>query len=202
MIKNVIFDIGGVFVNVNPDEYFNTLDIEPKRREQFKNAFFQNPIFWRGFDNGDYDYDELKDVAISYLPEYEKEIEILYKNNWNYEIYHVVKDRVELFKVAKELSLNIYLLSNYSSDGYDYLENHNPFLKEVNGKVISGKVHLVKPDKEIYEYLIDEYNLNKEECLFIDDNIDNVNASNEIGIKSFLFINTKQAIYELKTLIK
>ena len=52
-----------------------------------------------------------------------------------------------------------------------------------DGLVLSYKVHLLKPYESIYKYLLEQYNLNPEESLFIDDREDNMKTANKLGIK-------------------
>ena len=68
------------------------------------------------------------------------------------------KDR-GIYEKAKELGYPIYLLTNYSVDGFAHLEASYDFIREANGKIVSSHVHLCKPDKRIYELLLDKYDL-------------------------------------------
>ena len=65
--------------------------------------------------------------------------------------------------------------------------------------VISCRIHMVKPDPEIYEYLLNEYGLIAGETVFIDDTDINLNAASKFGIKPIKFENPLQCEYELKT---
>ena len=64
------------------------------------------------------------------------------------------------------------------------------FLNNFDGGIISYKENLLKPEAEIYIKLLDTYNLNAEECLFIDDTLVNIEAANKLGINTLHFVNS------------
>lgn len=68
------------------------------------------------------------------------------------------------------------------------------FFSYFNGIIISGYLKLQKPEHEIYKYLLDNFSLNHKQTAFIDDNRENINAANEMGIKSFIFDRSMNSI--------
>ena len=64
---------------------------------------------------------------------------------------------------------DIYLLTNFSKDGYEYIRNKFDFFKKAKGAVVSSHLKIAKPGIRIYQYLLETYNLNPDECIFIDD---------------------------------
>lgn len=99
-----------------------------------------------------------------------------------------------IYERAKELGYSIYLLTNYSIDGFAHLESSFDFIREVQGRVVSSHIHLCKPDKRIYELLLDKYDLKASECIFFDDNLANIMAAEELGIQAVLFIDIEEAL--------
>ena len=80
----------------------------------------------------------------------------------------------------------IYLLSNFNKR----LRNElylAPSLLMFDGLVLSGEIGMVKPNVEIYEYLLNKYGLDASECLFVDDRLDNIEAGEKCGIAGYLF---------------
>ena len=84
-------------------------------------------------------------------------------------------------------SHNIYILSNFQDEPFTLLTTLHPFIKAAKGEIVSARVHLKKPEKEIYELLLSTYNLNPKETLFIDDLKENIEASESVGIKGVHF---------------
>ena len=68
-----------------------------------------------------------------------------------------------------------------------------PFADSVDGRVVSGFVKMVKPNEDIYEYLMDKFSLKADECVFIDDREDNVKAAVRLGMKGIVFQSYEQA---------
>ena len=96
---------------------------------------------------------------------------------------------------AKEKGYKLYVLSNASKKFYKYF----PRLVELDyfdGSVVSCDVHMIKPQPEIYQYLLEKYGLNPKECLFIDDREENVAGAKAVGMQGYLFRNDYPAIAE------
>ena len=84
----------------------------------------------------------------------------------------------------KEKGYKIYLLSNYSEELFHVHTKGAKFLDVLDGEVVSYQVHALKPDREIYEILLEKYSLKAEECLFFDDRMDNVEGAKKVGIQA------------------
>ncbi len=93
----------------------------------------------------------------------------------------------------KKQGFCLFVLSNASDLFYDYFEKFLP-LDFFDGVVVSSDVHMVKPERGIYEYLLEHYRLKAEECLFIDDRLNNVEAAREVGMIAYQFKNDFEEI--------
>ena len=90
-------------------------------------------------------------------------------------------DIINTIKALRNKGYNIYLLSNTSDYVFKlFIDELSPLF---DGMVLSYKIHEIKPYKPIYEYLLSTYNLNPEECLFLDDRLDNMDTANSLRIK-------------------
>ena len=89
-----------------------------------------------------------------------------------------------LSTALKEKGYKIYLLSNYSEELFHAHTKGAKFLDVLDGGVVSYQVHALKPDREIYEILLEKYSLKAEECLFFDDRMDNVEGAKKAGIQA------------------
>ena len=74
----------------------------------------------------------------------------------------------------------VYYLTNMPQDIFELLEQRGTF-ERFDGGVASCEVHINKPDPRIYQALLDKYSLKAEECVFIDDNLANVQAAFSMG---------------------
>ena len=166
MIRNIIFDVGKVLVSYEPDAYMQRLGISKEKQKKINEAMFQNKL-WDTSDQGLGTPDEFLQKFIAGAPELADEITKIHKT---------VGNTVELFPYAMEWILDlkargyhVYILSNYSENMLDQTKDKLKFLPLMDGVVFSYKIKKMKPDPEIYEYLCDEYWLEPEESVFIDD---------------------------------
>ncbi|HDX8359895.1 TPA: HAD family phosphatase [Aeromonas hydrophila] len=82
---------------------------------------------------------------------------------------------------------SLYALSNMGHASIDWLEQHQPFWRFFSGKVVSARVRMMKPEPDIYRYLLVSFDLQAEQCLFIDDSPANVTAAQALGIGGLVF---------------
>ena len=87
----------------------------------------------------------------------------------------------------KEKGYKIYYLSNYSEFNMATAPEVLDFLPLMDGGVFSCDVKLLKPERAIFELLCSNYQLTPEECIFIDDRIENVEAATDFGMQAIQF---------------
>lgn len=93
----------------------------------------------------------------------------------------------------------LYLLSNFDVDAIEAISLSYPdFFSLFDGVVVSGQVGYLKPYPEMYQHLLDSYDLRPEESLFIDDQYENILGAEQIGIPCVLYKNPWQLRKELK----
>lgn len=196
MIKNVIFDLGDVLIN-NPLEYIKTLEYSDEKAEALYQALSTDSV-WHDKDIGIYEnYIDCIPIFQKHHPELTKEIEKFFQESWMTKVYTPIEKNMVLYKRAQELGYNIYLLTNYSADGFAYLEENYDFIRTANGRIVSSHVHCCKPERKIYELLLNKYQLTASECIFFDDNINNILVAKELGINAILFTEVQKALHFL-----
>ncbi|TET06052.1 HAD family phosphatase [Candidatus Dependentiae bacterium] len=93
------------------------------------------------------------------------------------------KDGAELVQKCIKYGHKVFILSNMDAESFDVLCRQYPdFFDLFDGVVVSAKVHLIKPDPAIFRYLLDTYQLDPQETVFIDDQEENVKAAETVGI--------------------
>ena len=185
MIKNIIFDIGGVLLEYNPRTYLDKLNIEDSKRKELNDIIFHNQK-WKDCLNGFINNNELIKKLVKDNEKYEIEIKrILSKEN----LKHMLppkQDMLAYYKELKQKGYNIYLCSNITQDTYNYINNSFEIISIANGGVFSCFENISKPNR-----LIDKYKINIEETIFIDDTKANIISANKIGLRAILFENTE-----------
>ena len=178
MIKNIIFDIGGIIFDDSITNISNVLKEDAS--ELYKKVYDKSFVNCLLGNQSIEDYIEtFKDDA-----SYEK---IKYLLNDLYVSFPLIKENFDYILNLKDRGYNLYLLSNITKESYDYIKSVIDIDKVFSGGVYSYQEGIIKPDKKIYELIIDKYGLNKDETIFFDDRQKNVDVAIEAGIKSILF---------------
>ncbi|MEH8111621.1 HAD family phosphatase [Aeromonas veronii] len=98
---------------------------------------------------------------------------------------------------------SLYALSNMGHASIDWLEQHQDFWRFFSGKVVSARVRMMKPEPDIYRYLLVSFDLKPAECIFIDDSPANIAAAEALGIRGIVFTDVascRQQLGELGSL--
>ena len=197
MIRNIIFDIGGVLLEYNPKTYLDKLNIEESKRKILNDVIFHNPK-WKDCLNGFITNSELIEYVVNENQKYKREIEqILSKENLKY-MLPPKQEMIEYYKSLKQKGYKIYLCSNITKDTYNYIKDSFEIIQVADGGVFSCFENISKPNVEIYEKLIEKYNLDIEKSILIDDTKRNIISANDIGLKGILFNN----IEDIKKILK
>ena len=177
MIKNIVFDIGGVVTEetgAKAIKHFSEIEIENLDKLVYYNEKFKELI------KGNISTQEYKEQLINENPQYEKEINELLDPN-KQEIYNKINQNVVDLLYKLKNNFNIYFLSNMIDMTYNYLEN---ILNDFDGGVYSYQEHLKKPDEKIFLTLINRYKIDVKETIYFDDKIKNINIARKLRIKA------------------
>lgn len=198
MIKNVVFDMGNVLLSFDPYMILNEVcETEEEKEMIFWNLFESEE--WIMGDRGEITNEERYDLVKKRLPEsmHEKLKECVL--HWDSFMEPVIGAN-EFIRQCKEQGMKVYVLSNACNKFFEYFPKHYN-MDVFDGIIVSSKVRLIKPDTKIYELLCSTYGLKPQECLFVDDKLENVEAARLMGIHAVLFEGSYEAVgKELKQL--
>ena len=180
-VKKFLFDLGNVFFDWNPERILKPIFNDDERMNFFiKNISF--PLLDTRCDAG-ITIEAAVNDAVKQFPDFEKEIKLYYPNHGNM-VGGFFQKTVDVFYKVKNLNYPCYVLSNWSAETYEGMEETFPFLKDFDGKIISGRDFLIKPDPAIYELAISRFDLVPQETLFIDDRLDNIQAAQNLNFQT------------------
>ena len=201
MIKNVIFDIGNVLVDFRWRELMDELNLTKADKDRFEIYVFGSK-WWHEFDYGTMKEAEVVKHLREDNIEYQKAFDLVWENRD--QLVRAYDYSVSWIKGLKERGYRVYLLSNYPETLFTmHAANGSfPFLEYVDGKVVSAFVKKIKPDADIYECLMDKYELQPEECVFIDDREENVQGARYVGMHGICLRSYEQANTELEALLR
>ena len=197
MIKNVVLDMGNVLLDFNPEFVLNTFCSSDEEKEIINKELFNGPE-WRLGDKGDIKDKDRFDLVKARVPE---KYHAALKNcadKWG--ICMVPLDGAKAFcECVKQNGFGIYVLSNASDLFYDYFPKFMP-LSFFDGVFVSSDYLMLKPDVEIYKTFLNKYELNADECLFVDDREDNIEGAKKAGMNTFQFKGDYESV--LKHILK
>jgi 2-haloacid dehalogenase len=185
-INTIIFDLGGVLIDWNPLYVFNDtyFDSEEKRQHFFNNICTND---WNEEQDAGRSIVEATQILVNEHPEWEQSIRDFY-GRWTDMLKAPIPATVELFRRLKASGrYKIYALTNWQVGLFDIALVRYNFLHWFDGRVVSGEEKTRKPFPEFYQRLLNRYHVNPQEALFIDDNLRNVKAAEELGIRSIHF---------------
>ncbi len=200
-IKNIIFDLGGVLVDWNPDKVFIKVFEGDKQKMEY---FYAEVCTHDWNENQDTGYPMAKatEERVALFPEFEKEIRMYY-DRWDEMLGDQIQGTVDILKkLTNSTEYKVVALTNWSHETFPKAIKKFEFLQWFEGILVSGVEKTRKPFPEIYELTLNRFDLKAEESLFIDDNLRNVEAARALGIHSIQFHSPEQLAQESKDYIK
>ncbi len=192
MIKNIIFDVGDVLIEYRWLDMLMEHGLSQEEAEKIGQTMFSDSL-WLELDLSILSDEE---IIRRYQEKYPQYAEVIAWFITHGEYMHTKRKRIwKQVHELKKQGYHLYILSNYSENLFRKHTKGADFLKDMDGVVVSYMIHKVKPEKEIYEYLLDRYQLNPKECFFLDDRAANTKAAEDMGIHTFT-VTSEQALYD------
>ncbi len=198
MINTIIFDIGNVLTGFAWKEFFRKFGYSQEILDRISKATVESGT-WAEYDRGALSDEEIMDAFIANDPGIEKELRESLENIQGMLIRYDYA--IPWIQELKGKGCRVLVLSNFAGRAARDCKDALDFLEYVDGGILSYKEKLIKPQPEIYQLLIDRYQLNPAECVFLDDTLVNLTAAEKFGIHTVHFQNKKQAEEELSRLM-
>lgn len=197
---DIILDMGNVLLEWNKDKILQGVSEMKKDYLILDKTIFQSGL-WERLDLGTMTREELVLKVVSMLGRaYQKKVEEVI---WNWPSY--IDIYREVFPVLSELKKKghrIFVLSNTSKVFYDLLEEQLSPLKELlDGFVLSCDIKAIKPDLAMFKEILDKYQLDPTNCVFLDDIENNTIAAEKLGIKAYQVKKRSDVVDILKSYI-
>lgn len=189
-INTIIFDLGGVLIDWNPEYVFREVIPDPERRR----FFFENICTheWNIEQDAGRPLAEATEQLVNEYPEWESEIRAYY-GRWEEMLGGPIHETVDLLRELRDREGHRLLaLTNWSGETFPVALSRYDFLHWFEGIVVSGDEKTRKPFADIYEILLDRYEVNPSQAIFIDDSLKNVEGAEAVGINGIHFQSTAQ----------
>lgn len=176
-IEAVIFDIGNVLIEWQPERYYDRVLGEARRRQMFAEVDLHgmNDLV----DQGHHFTDTIYAWAEKY-PEWRDQIRD-WHDNWIELASPEIPHSVRLLRALRNKGVPVFALTNFGVQNFDYACTVYPFLTEFDRAYVSGRMQMVKPHAPIYAAVEDDCGVAPERLLFADDRVENIDAASTRG---------------------
>ncbi|MEP5153322.1 HAD family phosphatase [Planktotalea sp.] len=182
-IEAVIFDIGNVLIEWQPERYYDSVVGEDRRHRVFDSVDLHamNDRIDRGENFRDVVY-ETADLH----PEIRDDIRI-WHDSWLKMASPAIPHSVRLMRALQAKDIPVFALTNFGVETFALAQTEYDFLNEFNRAYVSGHMKVIKPDADIYAQLEADCGIAPDRLLFADDRMDNIEAAAARGWKTHLF---------------
>lgn len=182
-INAVIFDIGNVLIEWNPERFYDRVIGEDRRRAMFTEVDLH--AMNDRVDRGENFRDTIYAMADA-TPDWADEIR-MWHDRWIEMAAPAIDHSVRLLRALRRNKVPVFALTNFGKESFEVGEANYPFLEEFDRRFISGHMGVIKPAPEIYRMVEEQSGLAPESLLFTDDRQDNIDAAAARGWQVHLF---------------
>lgn len=193
----VVFDLGGVLVDWNPRHLYRRLIADEAERERFLTEICTTE--WHRRHDAGRPFAEGVAELVAAHPEHRELIEA-----WHHRFHEMVPgpidDTVEVLADVVATGEPVYALTNWSAEAWPMARERFEFIDWFDGVVVSGHEGVLKPDRAIYDRLVERYGLDRSHTVFIDDWDVNVDGARTAGLQALQFTTADALRHDLRAL--
>lgn len=183
----IVFDLGGVLIDWNPEYVFRQVIPEADRRQYFFDHICTHE--WNVEQDAGRSLAEATQLLVDQYPDWAPEIRAYY-DRWEEMLGGPIPDTVELLREIRDRGEHRLLaLTNWSAETFPVALARYDFLQWFEGIVVSGDEKTRKPFPDIYQTLLSRYSVEPAQAVFIDDGLKNVQGAEQVGIRGIHFQN-------------
>jgi len=178
-VRTVVFDIGNVLLRWDPRNLYRKIFPEESQMEWFLAHVCDGS--WNEEQDRGRTWDEAILERCARYPDWQHHIRA-YDERWLEMLGGEIPENVQVLSRLKQAGERTYAITNFSREKFALARLHYDFFDLFDGIVVSGEEGLLKPDLRIFQRFLARYDLNAQECIFIDDNSNNVAAACSLGM--------------------
>lgn len=182
-VDAVIFDIGNVLIEWQPEKFYDRV-IGEDRRHAFFAAIDLHGMNDR-VDRGENFKSVIEDVAEA-NPDWADEV-MMWHDRWIDMAAPAIDDSVTILRALRRADVPVFALSNFGIETFEIGVENYPFLEEFDRRYISGHMGVTKPDPAIYQMVEEDCGIAPDRLLFTDDRDENIEAARVRGWQTHLF---------------
>lgn len=178
--NTVIFDLGGVLIDWNPEYLYRKIFSDEAQMQHFLQEVCHSD--WNREQDRGRLFTEAVQECIAVHPSYEQEIRA-YHERWDEMLGGAIDENVAVLEdLNQKPDIHLYSITNWSAETFPVAQQRYPFLQYFQDTVVSGEHKIVKPDAKIYRMLLDRNDIVPENSIFIDDVEENIEGARAAGI--------------------
>jgi 2-haloacid dehalogenase len=197
MRPTVVFDLGGVLVDWDPRYVYRQLFDDPDEMESFLAEV--TTAEWNAHQDAGRPWAEGIELLVAEHPQQRELIEA-YRRRWPEMLAGEIPGTVDVLADLRAAGVRLLALSNWSAETFPVARARFEFLAWFEEIVISGEVGVNKPDRRIFEHLMEHFDIEPRAALFIDDSSANVDAATALGFQAIQFTDAMTLRGELERL--
>lgn len=197
-INTIIFDLGGVLIDWSPEYVY----LKEFRGDRVKMDWFLNHVCawdWNVNQDAGYSLEKATQERIAMFPEYEKLIKMYY-GRWEEMLGFTHEGTLNILKqLIDNPDYRVLALTNWSGETFPIALKKFPWLQWFEGILVSGDEGTRKPFRDIYDLMLDRYEIKSSEAIFIDDSLKNIQGCEVAGIAGIHFTDAKTLAVQLRS---
>ena len=190
----VVFDLGGVLIDWDPRHLYRRLFDDSDEMESFLAEV--TTAEWNGHQDAGRPWAEAIEILVAEHPERRELIEAFHRR-WPEMLAGGIPGTVDVLAELRATDVRLLALSNWSAEMFPVALQRFDFLAWFEGIVISGEVGVNKPDRRIFDHLAEQFEIEPEAALFIDDSAANIDAARGLGFRVIQFTDAAALRLEL-----
>lgn len=197
-ISTVVFDLGGVLIDWNPEYVYRTIFSTEEEVKWFLRNICTGD--WNEEQDAGRSLQEGTNLLIKKFPEHEANIRAFY-DRWEEMLGGPIPGTVDVFREIKQQpALKTFALTNWSAETFPIALDKYDFLHWFDGRLVSGEEKTRKPFLDFYQTLISKFEIDPSQSVFVDDNARNLVPAKELGFETIHFKSPEQFRTELGSL--
>jgi 2-haloacid dehalogenase len=195
-VEAVVFDLGGVLIDWDPRHLYRKIFVSEEEVDDFLATVAT--LEWHNEQDRGRTLEVATALLISQHPEYGPEIEAYY-GRWDEMFGGLIEDSVRVLQDIREQGHPLYAITNWPAETFPRARERWEFLGWFDDIVVSGEERASKPDREIYDVLVQRTGQDPAKTVFIDDREPNIRAAEDLG---FITVKFEDAAKLRKDLVR
>jgi len=180
----VVFDLGGVLIDWDPRHLYRKLFADPDEMESFLAEV--TTAEWNAHQDAGRPWADAVETLVAEYPERRELIEAFHRR-WPEMLAGAIPGTVDVLTDLRATGIRLVALSNWSTEMFPIAQERFDFLAWFEGILISGEVGVNKPDRRIFEHLVERFAIDPAAALFVDDSLANIDAARAFGLGAIHF---------------